>query len=336
VITWFAPKYLLLLVLIPLLIGGAIIYMARKRSRFRRFADEIMVPRITDSVSTRLQLIQLLLIVFGLSFLIVALARPKWGEKLQIYEGKGIDVVIALDASKSMLAQDVKPNRLSRAKTEIAILLEHLTSDRVGITAFAGDCYVMCPLTTDIDAAKLFLDIISPEVVPRPGTDLEKAIQVSNSLFNPEENTYKALIIFTDGDNLVGDPMAAIDKISDEGVKLFAVGMGTLEGSPVPELDKQGNFVSYKKDRDDKIVMSRLTERLLVVLARATDGRYFRTEGNYGDRLVAELDRIKKKDIGGGDYIEYEERYQYFLLPAFVLIILGLFLNDRKGRWYDL
>jgi len=333
-IKWVAPQYLYLLLAIPVILVIIIIYMLRKRSRLRSFADAELVPRITGSLNTRLQVLQSLLLVFGFAFLIVALARPKWGERLQIYEGKGIDVVIALDASKSMLAQDVKPSRLSRAKNEISLLLDNLTSDRVGITAFAGECYVMCPLTTDIEAAKLFLHIISPDVVPKPGTDLEKAIQVSSSLFNPKEDTYKALVLFTDGDNLVGDPMVAVERIKDEGVKLFAVGTGTLEGSPVPELDKYGNFVSYKKDKEEKIVMSRLAERLLVVLAKATEGRYFRTEGTYIDRLVTELDRIKKKEIGGGKYVEYEERYQYFLLPAFALLFLGVFVNDRKGRWY--
>lgn len=333
-IKWVAPQALYLLFLIPIIIVGFIVHMIQKRSRLRRLADEKMIPRITDSLSTRLQVFQLVLFVLGFVFLAVALARPKWGEKLQIYKGKGIDVVIALDASKSMLAQDMKPNRLSRAKTEIALLLENLTSDRVGITAFAGDCYVMCPLTTDIEAARLFLDIISPDVVPKPGTDLEKAIRISSSLFNAKEDTYKALIIYTDGDNLVGDPMAAIDKIRDEGVRMFAVGTGTVEGAPVPEFDQGGNFVSYKKDKDEKIVMSRLAERLLIVLAKATDGRYFRTEGIYVDRLIAELDKIKKKEIGGGEYIDYEERYHYFLLPAFIFIFLGVFLNDRKGRWF--
>ena len=272
--------------------------------------------------------------VLGFALLVVALARPKWGERLQIYKGKGIDVVIALDASKSMLVQDMKPSRLSRAKTEIALLLENLTGDRVGITAFAGDCYVMCPLTTDVEASRLFLDIISPDVVPKPGTDLEKAILVSNSLFNPKEDTYKALIIYTDGDNLVGDPMAAVDKIRDAGVRMFAVGTGTVEGAPIPEFDRGGNFVSYKKDKDEKIVMSRLAERLLIVLAKATDGRYFRAEGIYVDRLVGELEKIKKKEIGGGEYVDYEERYHYFLLPAFIFVFFGVLLSDRKGKWF--
>ena len=335
-IKWVLPQYLYLLILIPLMVIGIFVYRRRRKSRLRDFADDRMIPKITGSVNTRLQILRSLLFVFGFAFLVVALARPKWGEKLQIYKGRGIDIVIALDASKSMLVQDVKPNRLDRAKTEIKLLLDELSGNRIAITAFAGECYVMCPLTTDIEAAKLFLDVISPDVVPKPGTDLEKAINVSSSLLNSKDDTHKAMILFTDGDNLVGDPVKAVGAIKDQGIKLFAVGMGTIEGSPVPEFDAQGNFVSYKKDSDEKIVMSRLTERLLIILTNATDGRYFRTEGVYMDRLSAELDRIKKRDISGGEYIEYEERYQYFLIPAFTLVLLGVFLNDRRGRWYDL
>jgi Ca-activated chloride channel family protein len=319
--------------LIPLIITAIIIYIIRKKISFKKFADASMIPRITDSVNHRLQVLKIVLPVMGLIFLIIGLARPKWGEKLQIYKGKGIDVVIALDASKSMLAQDTKPNRLSRAKIDITSLLDNLTTDRVGITAFAGDCYVMCPLTTDIEAAKLFLDIISPDVIPKPGTDLEKAVTVSSFLFNPKEDTYKALILVTDGDNLQGNPMLAVERAKSEGVRLFTVGIGTIEGSPIPQLDETGNLISYKKDKEDKIVMSRMSERRLIILAKAGNGRYYRSEGLYMNRLIAELDKIKKKEIGGGEYTEYEERYQYFLIPAFAFILLGIALNDRKGRW---
>jgi len=332
-IKWVVPQYLHLLFVVPVIIIAIVMYMIRKKQRLRRFVDDHIIPRITASVNRKLQILKSTLTVIGFCLLIIGLARPKWGEKLQIYKGEGIDVVIALDASKSMLAQDMKPDRLSRAKTEIVSLLDHLTTDRVGITAFAGDCYVMCPLTADIEAAKLFLDIISPDVIPKPGTNLEEAIRISNSLFNPKEETHKVIILFTDGDNLVGNPVPAVEKIRDEGVKLFSIGIGSIEGAPVPETDERGNFVSYKKDKDDKIVMSRLAERSLVILAKATDGRYFRPEGLYMDRLVDELSKIKKKNIGSEEYVEYEEKYQLFLIPAFVLIFMSVLLSDRKGRW---
>ncbi|MEO0156579.1 MAG: VWA domain-containing protein, partial [candidate division WOR-3 bacterium] len=177
-------------------------------------------------------------------------------------------IVIALDASKSMYAQDIKPSRIERAKQDIAYLLDNLRTHQVGITAFAGDCYVMCPLTTDIDAAKLFLDIIEPNMIPRPGTNIARAIEVSSSLFNPKEETHKALILFTDGDNLEGDPMPALDRAIEQGIKIFTVGIGTPEGAPIPESSTGG--VVYKKDKDGNIVMTRLADRLLLLIARAS------------------------------------------------------------------
>ncbi len=333
-IKWAMPQCLYLLLIVPIIIVTIVINYLRRRASLRKFSDEELIPQLTDSVNHRLRHMRSFFFVVGLGFLIVAAARPKWGERPQIYKGKGIDVVIALDASNSMLSQDIGPDRLTRAKTEIAALLDNTVTNQVGITAFAGDCYVMCPLTTDIEAAKLFLDIISPDVVLRPGTNLETAILVSSSLFNPEEQTHKALIIFTDGDNLEGNPIYAVERVAEQGVRLFIVGIGTPEGSVIPELDKNGDFTGYKKDEEDKFVLSRLEERSLIILARVTDGRYFRAEGLYLNRLVDELEKIEKKELREGRYVEYQERYQYFLMVAFLSILMALILNDRKGSWY--
>jgi Ca-activated chloride channel family protein len=290
------------------------------------------VPRLTDSRSPRLAAFKSACLVLGLLFTILAAARPQWGEKLQVYKGRGIDIVIALDASKSMLATDVKPSRLSRAKTEIASLLDNLSTNQVGIVAFAGDAHVMCPLTPDVEAAKLFLDIIDPDNMPRPGTDISRAVDAAASLFDAGEQGSRALLLVTDGDNLEGDPAAATARADRAGIRIFAVGVGTLEGSTVPET--QGSATTYKKDQDDKIVISRLAERLLLVMAKATGGRYFRSESVNLDALSAALDQLQKKQITGGEYVEYEERYQYFLLVAFVLTFAGLLLSDRRGAWF--
>uniref|UniRef100_A0A7C4TJR8 VWA domain-containing protein n=1 Tax=candidate division WOR-3 bacterium TaxID=2052148 RepID=A0A7C4TJR8_UNCW3 len=330
-IKWAEPKYLYLLSLIPLIVIGFVILYIQKRKGLKKFADAKLIPILIESFSSQLFLLKSALFVLGLTLLIIALARPKWGEKLQIYKGKGIDIVIALDASKSMYAQDIKPSRLERAKQDITYLLDNLGAHQVGITAFAGDCYVMCPLTTDIEAAKLFLEIIEPDIVPRPGTNIGRAIEVSASLFNPKEETHKALILFTDGDNLEGDPAPALDRAIEQGVKIFTVGIGTPEGAPIPE--KTAGGLVYKKDKDGNIVMSRLADRLLLTIARLSNGRYFRTEGVYINRLIDELDRIKKKEFGSEEYVQFEERYQYFLVIAFCFMFLSIFLCDRRGRW---
>jgi Ca-activated chloride channel family protein len=332
VIRWAAPQVLILLLSVPVM---AVLMLAGgwlKRRSLRRLADPGLIPRLTDSRSPRLAAIKALCLLLGLTFLIVAAARPQWGEKLQVYKGRGIDIVIALDASKSMLATDVAPNRLSRSKTQIAALLDNLSTNRVGIVAFAGNAQIMCPLTPDVEAAKLFLDIIDPDNMPRPGTNIQHAVESAASLFDPGAGSSKALVLITDGDNLDGDPAAATKLAADEGIRIFAVGVGTPEGSTIPE--SHGSGTSYKKDKDDRIVVTRLAERLLLVMAKATDGRYFRSESINLNNLVGALDQLEKKAFGGGEYMEYEERYQHFLLVAFLLIVAGLFISDRRSAWF--
>ena len=331
-IRWAAAQYLYLLFVLPLVVAVIATGGWLKRRSLRRLADPGLVPRLTDSRNPRLAATKTVCLVLGLLFTILAVARPQWGEKLQVVKGRGIDVVIALDASRSMLATDVKPSRLSRAKTEIAALLDNLSTNQVGIVAFAGDAHVMCPLTPDVEAAKLFLDVIDPENMPRPGTDISRAVEAASSLFNAREQGSKALLLVTDGDNLEGDPAAATERAARAGIRIFAVGVGTLEGSTVPE--SNASTTTYKKDQDDKIVISRLAERLLLVMARATGGRYFRSESVNLDALAAALDQLQKKQISGGEYVEYEERFQYFLLAAFILTFAGLFLSDRRGAWF--
>ena len=333
-IKWVEPFYLWLLLALPVLAAAAALLGAFKRRRLIRAIDPELIPELTPSRSRGMAALKNGLLLAGLGLLLVAAARPKWGEQLQLYKGKGIDVVIALDASKSMLAEDVKPNRLGRAKTELAALIDALEGNAVGITAFAGECYIMCPLTADMGAAKLFLDIISPEAMPLPGTDFGRAIDVSTMLFNPKEKNYKALILVTDGEDMGKDPPQAIRRATEAGVRVFPVAMATAEGAPIPEYDASGKLDSYKKDKQGQIVLSRMNERQLILIAKATDGRFLRVEGFSAERLLAELDQMRKKDIGGGAFTEYVERYQLFLIIAYVLILAGLALSNRKGSWY--
>jgi Ca-activated chloride channel family protein len=333
-IKWAQPQYLYLLLALPLMVVALLWGRWLKARAGQKLAERELLERISANYSGRLAFAKSVLLLLGLFFLILAAARPQWGEKLQSYQGRGIDVVIALDASKSMLAGDIQPSRLERAKVEVASLLDNLSANQVGITAFAGDCYVMCPLTTDVDAAKMFLDIIEPGNIPKPGTNIQRAIEVSSTLFEAKENASKALVLITDGDNLEGDPMQAAKLAAEQGIRIYAVGVGTLEGSTIPEKDQSGYGVSYKKDQEDKVVVSRLAERLLLVMAKAADGRYFRSQALNLDALLLSLDQLKKKDIGGGDFVQYQERYQYFLLAAFIFTMAGIFISDRRGKWF--
>jgi len=332
-IKWDEPIYLWFLLAAPLGLALLIFRGLNRRRALSRAIDPELTDRLTPSLSPGLATLKGLLLLGALAFLLLAAAQPKWGEKLQMYKGKGIDVVIALDGSQSMLAQDVKPSRLVRAKTELASLIDGLTGNAVGITAFAGEAYVMCPLTADADAAKLFLDIIGPDMMPVPGTDFGKAIDASLSLFNPKEMNYKALVLVTDGEDLGKNTAQAIQRAVEAHVRIFPVAFATAEGAPIPDYDAQGNLSAYKKDKEGQVVMSRMNERELIVMAQATGGRFLRVEGFSGERLMGELDRMRKKDIGGGQFTDYVERYQWFLLVALVLFVAGLGLSNRRGTW---
>ncbi|MEO0079801.1 MAG: VWA domain-containing protein [candidate division WOR-3 bacterium] len=330
-IKWAQPQFLWFLLGLPVAAVLALVFAQMSRRRLHRSIDAELLPMLVPDRSPALVVLRTTLLFLALALLLLAAARPKWGEKLQLYKGKGIDVVIALDASKSMLAEDVKPNRLERAKTELAGLLDELVGNAVAICAFAGDCYVMCPLTTDVAAAKLFLDIINPEVMPVPGTDFGRAIDVALGLFNPREAGSRVLILVTDGEDLGRNTPAAIQRAIDAGVRIFPVAFSTPEGAPVPEKSERG--VVYKKDKEGNVVISRLSERELIMMAQATGGRFLRTEGFSSQRLIEELDRLRKKEIGGGSFVEFVERFQPFLLGAFLFSVAALAISDRRGRW---
>ena len=332
-IKWAEPTFLWFLLIIPVALFLVVLRGLRRRKAMARAIDPELVDRLTPSFSPGLANLKSLLLLLGLAFLLLAAARPKWGERLQMYKGKGIDVVIALDASNSMLAEDVKPSRLVRAKTELSSMIDGLSGNNVGIVAFSGDAFVMCPLTTDADAAKLFLDIIKPDMMPVPGTDFGRAIDVAMTLFNPKEMNYKALVLITDGEDLGKNTAQAIQRAAESHVRIYPVAFATAEGAPIPEYDAQGNLSSYKKDKDGQVVMSRMNEQELIVMAQATGGRFLRVEGFSGDRLLAELETMRKKDIGGGAFTDYVERYQIFLLIAFILFVAGLALSNRRGGW---
>lgn len=332
-IRWGEPVFLWLLPAVPAIAALGLVAARLRRRRLERAIEPALLPALVpDRLGWLVGLKQALLLA-GLALLLVAAARPKWGEQLQLYKGRGIDVVIALDGSKSMFAEDVKPNRLERARTELAALIDGLAGNAVGIVAFAGEAHVLCPLTTDLDAARLFLDIIDPNRMPVPGTDFGRAIDVATSLFNPAENKHKALILVTDGDDLGQNTPRALKRTVEQGVRIFPVAIATPEGAPIPERDAQGNLREYKKDKDGNLVMSRMDERSLILIAKATGGRFLRVEGFSAERLVAELDRMRKKEIGGGGYADYVERYQLFLIIAFVLVLSGLALSNRRGPW---
>mgnify|MGYP005854706603 FL=1 len=244
-IQWGAPQWLYLLLLLPVIVGVFILIRIIDRRRVSRWIEPSLLASFEPDRATGQEMGKLLAFILSLALLVIALARPRWGEKLQMFKGQGVAVVIAIDASKSMFAEDVKPNRLERAKAEVSDLIDELAGNAVGIVAFAGDAYVFCPLTTDVEAAKLFLDIISPELMPVPGTDYGKAILKASELFSRTASKSRALVLITDGEDLGTQTEQAVGVARELGIRIYPVAFGTPEGAPIPEKGEGG--VVYKK-----------------------------------------------------------------------------------------
>lgn len=334
-IQWGAPQWLYLLLLLPVIVGVFILIRIIDRRRVSRWIEPSLLASFEPDRATGQEMGKLLAFILSLALLVIALARPRWGEKLQMFKGQGVAVVIAIDASKSMFAEDVKPNRLERAKAEVSDLIDELAGNAVGIVAFAGDAYVFCPLTTDVEAAKLFLDIISPELMPVPGTDYGKAILKASELFSRTASKSRALVLITDGEDLGTQTEQAVGVARELGIRIYPVAFGTPEGAPIPEKGEGG--VVYKKGRSGQVVISRLDEQKMILIAHHTGGRFYRMEGFSGAKLAQDLNRLEKEELSGGSFTNLVERFQPFLLAGIALLVFALalpsvrFLPSRTG-----
>ena len=272
--------------------------------------------------------------VLAFAFLILSLARPQIGTKLTMTKRRGVDVMIAIDTSLSMLTQDIKPDRLEKAKLEIASLIDKLKGDRVGIMTFAGDSFVQCPLTLDYDAAKMFLSIIKVGMMPKPGTAIGDAIRTATGSFIKKERRYKVLILLTDGEDHETKPVEAAREARKQGVIIYTIGIGTKNGEPIPIVDKKGNIIGHKKDKDGNVVMSRLDQLTLQKIALVTDGKYYHaTPGEFElDKIYDAINKMEKKELSNRLFTQYEDRFQYFLGIVLILLSIEFVLGDRKKR----
>lgn len=272
----------------------------------------------------------------GLLLLALAAGQPQCGTRTVTAKRYGMDVVIALDASASMFARDVRPSRLERAKLELSELIDRLRGDRVGIVVFAGDAFVQCPLTSDYAAAKLFLRAIDPKDLPQQGTALGPALRTSRELLLAGDRgaTGRAVVLVTDGEDHEGEVDAEAEKLAAEGVRIFAIGVGSLSGEPIPVLSPDGTVLGYKKDRAGRTVMTRLNEKVLVRIAEATSGRFVHSAtGGLGiGEVHEELDRMDKAEFESRLTVQYENRFPHFAWPGLALAALGLALGEGRFR----
>lgn len=331
------PEYLNALYAIPLLVV-LFWYLSRNRRRLlEKFADKKLHRVLMPDFSGIKNWFKVGLILFALVLLIFAAANPQVGTRVQEVKQTGIDVFIALDVSRSMLAQDIKPDRLDQAKFQISSLINKLRGDRIGLIIFAGDAYVQFPLTTDYSAANLFLSAADVNSVPQQGTAIASAIDLATKSFDYKTSTQRVIVIITDGEDHEGDIMQAVDTAKEKGIKTYTIGLGSATGVPIPVFNAQGQPVDYKKDENGNIVLTKLDDETLMKIAAAGDGKYFQasTYDDYLDRIYNDLSSLEKSEFGVRKVTDYEDRFYYFLAPAIILLLIEFFMSDRRSVLFD-
>jgi Ca-activated chloride channel family protein len=330
-------EMLWLLLVIPVFALVYFINTSIKNRDLKRFSDRKLIANLIPEFSAQKPFIKFILYQFAITFFIIGLANPQMGSKIAEGKQEGIDIMIALDVSNSMMAEDFKPNRLLRSKMAIEKLVNRLGGDRVGIIVFAGSAYVQLPITTDYSAAKLFLGSIDNNIVPVQGTAIGSAIELAMQSFNTEEETSKTIIVITDGENHEDDAIKMAREAYDEGIIVNTIGMGSVRGAPIP-IYRNGNQVDFKKTRSGETVITKLNEPMLRDIAKAGGGIFVRaSQQDVGLGVLLEnLNQMQKKEFGTVTYTDYESRFQYYIGLGLILLIIGLLLFDKKQKWKDL
>ena len=327
-------EFLYLLALIPLLIIGIIMYSKWQKNSILKFGDINLLNQLMQSHSIFRKKIKNTLFVLAITFLIVGLSNPQVGTKMEEVKREGVDLMIAIDLSYSMMAQDIKPNRLERAKQAISRLIDKLAGDRIGLVVFAGEAYVQLPITTDYSAAKLFLSTVNTSIIPTQGTKIGNAIDLCSKSFDKENAQSKAIIIITDGETHDGEAIESAKKAKEEGIYIHTLGMGLTKGGPIPIYNKYGSTSEFRKDRQGNVIITKLNESMLEEIALAGEGTYIRANNSKSglSSLFEEINKMEKKEIGTMIFTNYKDRFQIFIGISLVLLILNLFFLERKNN----
>ena len=333
---WAQPEHLYALLALPLLALLFIVVRRKRKNKLLQLGDKILVEQLMKETSERKPLARMLLSLSAIGFLIIAWANPQIGSRLEEVKRQGVDVIIALDVSNSMKARDLQPNRLERAKQIISRLIDRLENDRIGLVVFAGQAYVQLPITTDYAAAKLFLNTIDTDLIPTQGTAIGAAIRLATESFTEKDKKHKVLIVITDGENHEDDAREATREAVATGVVIHTIGMGSPEGTPIPA-SRNGNAQDFLKDNDGNTVLTKLDEIGLEKIAAEGKGKYIHsTAGDDGLQvLLDQIGRMDKKAFGTKQYTDYEDRFQYFLAIALLLLLTDLVIGERKSPWLE-
>jgi len=331
----FANKSALILLLgIPILAIFFLLVERKKTAILKRFGELELVQKLMRSRSKGFLVLRRVFFVLGYGFLILALARPQMGTKLEEVKREGIDMVVAIDLSRSMLAEDVAPNRLAKAKFELKTLIERLQGDRIGIVAFAGDAFLACPLTTDYSAALMILDALDTKIIPEQGTAIGRALEIATKAFPEEKDRQHVILLLTDGEDHIGKPVEIAESAAETGIIIYTIGIGSPSGVPIPTFNNSGMKTGLLKDNQGNVVTTKLDEMTLRRVALATNGKYYPARPGSAelDEILREIAGMEKSEIESKVFTNYEERYHWALLPALVFVILSSALPERKPK----
>lgn len=330
------PTYFIYLLLIPVLFTVFLgVFWWKKRTQ-KKFASDELLKKLSPEKSVFKPTLKMIIFLLGLTFLIVSLTNPKMGTKLETVKRQGVDIVFALDVSKSMLAEDIAPNRLEKAKQIISKIIDRLGSDRIGIIIYAGNAYPLLPITTDHGAAKMFLQSANPNMVSSQGTAINEAIKLANTYYNNDEQTNRFLFVISDGEDHQEDASSAISQASKDGIKTFTIGIGNPEkGGPIPIKDKYGVLQGYKKDSKGEVVITKMNESTLKEIAEGGNGKYIL--GNKTQETVDYVEKLlvkaEKSEFESTQLSDYKDQFQWFVGFALLFLIIDAFMFEKKTKW---
>jgi len=320
--------------IIPVIALFFLILQIWKHKSQSNFADKLMLKRLSPNTSLFKSILKLVVLSLAFASLAIALVNPKIGTKLETVKREGVDIVFAIDVSKSMLAEDIAPNRLEKAKQLVTQIINNLASDRVGIIAYAGKAFPQLPITTDYAAAKMFLQNMNTDMLSSQGTAINEAIKLAKTYYDDEEQTNRVLIIISDGEDHSDEAASVAEEANEEGIRIFTIGVGDVKGGPIPE-KRNGIVLNYKKDNDGETVITRLNEEILKSIASKANGVYIngKNTNELVDQIGEILNKMDKKEFESKQYADFKDQFQWFLGIALFFLFLDIFLLERKTGW---
>lgn len=326
------PNYLYLLILLPFLAVFYLYSNYRRRKNIRKFGDPELLKQLMPDVSKYRPDIKFWITFASIALIILMLARPQFGSKMETVKRSGIEVVIALDISNSMLAQDVTPSRLEKAKKVISRLVDGFDNDKLGLIVFAGDAFTQLPITNDYISAKMFLESITPSLISKQGTAVGTAINLAMKSFTPQEKVGRAIVVITDGENHEGGAVEAAEEAAKKGIQVFVLGVGSPEGSPIP-LEGTNDF---RKDKDGNVIVTRLNEQMCQEIAKAGNGVYIRVDNtNSAQKMLdKEIAKLAKADVESTVYTDFDEQFQAIAWIVLLLLLAEMLVMERRNRLF--